>query len=1702
MTDKFCTPTLCSRVGIKWIVEVKKLEDGIVGKNFEIAEAKKIGEIFKLLSDNMTNKNLIPLKEDSSYGVNQDIIDYFSTRNVINKLNFIHGSRLYYRPERIKEYRMAKEKVRAMKKTYQRIVEIDSNTIRPNKTMCDALLEAFHEVLIGSLDFKEYARLSSDAQFAFDFGLRGYTGGASNWHYHNCNSCGVEYMHNHATRDSKTGRNMYHKQRNNQCVNPSCSWYQGANPTGVVSYTMSDYHNLPSNAAYPDEECIICLTNMTLPVDNAIKAVVRTCCYSEDDVRNRYMVSEHYFHASCLSQYLANNTKCPVCRATIYPTSIEALIEKRDITYPVQEIPRPVEQPQAQIVNIRRDRYGLEVQDVVRANLYPLAPNSAFRNGKLNKLYANEYNHNYANQAWKTIYEALPMFATYDEQLKRYLPDLRNTVIRPTTTHEHPFLATLRKTSEFLAIEDSGFEVTSNGEGVRVDATILSIGGNPYRLSTMARDVIVTKPLITQNDVTRSQNRRPDNAYICDCAATEGAPICAHILTKAFTLEHVVVRGNGACGYEAIAKSNSHKLKEIRGEEIRTEVKEYKESKWLRIFAAYTGRNILQAYEYLLKCRFLNNKSAPEDYLNTANWYLEIGDWFIEGEYSWLNRYNDMVTKEEKISYMMLSKEDGLLFFIPNYESCVKDEITLPDRIVYHSGNHFEIAIFRPRNDVLVLNTDVEYYPGTKFAANYLSRYFRTYTINHMIVNKDITYKIIEATINVRESNCQMIVNGNITYNHPILNYNIDRDNDKIKEIDYYVYRKSIKSFQLAEHQHYYNIYRVFANQNDLIVESSNKSEWLTKYGSVELNSQNGLLKYDNDSVYFFERGYIAEDRAPASKVGRYDKIKACMPHFMRPTRDNNIVNISNNLMKNDETLTIDEVTLAAILAAININKVVAAVNMDDNYIEANNVLNNGIQVINTYGDFLNKVKKINDHEFKRTLIMKQDDNILTYTARYIKNTLEYYGSEIGHLVIGIFSTYLCYKNLGWKSATYISGAILSGTYLINQLVLGSKVYKPLTFSNHLNCLSYTFFLSGTTMYLGFNASIALVYGFGLYTTLCAMAARTDKRILIGGSFQTYGSKNKPGVGVYNKLLKLGSQIKYDKDNKLDSMVVRSNKSNIPVEDGFVEYEKLDEIFTKDEDRKRDITQIAPILIPDTYPTAYAATSKNLYTATMRFYSKVPKADPGRLAHYNLWVNTIYREQIRNKLRRQEKYSDRTFTDWLNNQKVQVKKDLIELLANQGIIKDSNTIQNMVKTDELNVDYETEARPRLIMAPTNQSKYLGRFKWDCMKIMNEVDFGSFSGLNWEEMSKKILLMNLSHKSNENYGDGDSSMFETTQLLQQKTILITMIYEELFGYLGDDFYQDWKTIEDRFALKTTHMNIFKDKLFPLILTVLGKTNSGDSGTTFENTQLNLSYLRYWCYALDIKETDYIKMAGEWTILKEGQVSFGAVGDDYLLKTEKHLEEKFTQNMNLIYTTQDQDGGLGQVYKGKLIFTRYPDFLSVDLITRLDNSVRIVRKINRWAYTIPWSQSINHCIKYDKIISNIEEMAWAIGKGMGWAENIPIMWEYAKLLIRTGRPMSKNDYKKYLAKQKYSDEPRILYNPKPEDRDLYIDLLQEKYHIDRHIIELIELELRDLKKLNQKLEYNLRDYFNLRNDYDYTTIEEIHNDSGKVIYISKH
>jgi len=351
---------------------------------------------------------------------------------------------------------------------------------------------------------------------------------------------------------------------------------------------------------------------------------------------------------------------------------------------------------------------------------------------------------------------------------------------------------------------------------------------------------------------------------------------------------------------------------------------------------------------------------------------------------------------------------------------------------------------------------------------------------------------------------------------------------------------------------------------------------------------------------------------------------------------------------------------------------------------------------------------------------------------------------------------------------------------------------------------------------------------------------------------------------------------------------------------------------------------------------------------------------------------------------------------------------------------------------------------------------LGAFVYLMSKQAAQHNYSYCGGRTWQEQCNIISDIWASFQDPV-WLNGDFSTFDATKNWALKTGLYR-IYNRVYQLINEEWGLDLQSLGNYTELtKKVIVGWSNDEVTTIEMT--GRQASGDSNTSFDNSNANESVWRFILKDLGISVVEYDL---QLRIIKvRGQAAIFVMGDDHSLIVERTVADRILKGAPKYF---DPKGGLGFKHDG-LKKEEKMDFCSTDVLLREDGSHRIMRKIKRFLSTTPFTRSVKFTSNAKYMKRDLEEMAWAEGMCMkAWCRHLPVFDEYANVLIRLGKPMMEEKYA-YLLKTKWEyREERAMIDVRQTDYNLCLEFWEEHYQLSRITVFRIEEALRRTTTLN--------------------------------------
>jgi hypothetical protein len=368
-------------------------------------------------------------------------------------------------------------------------------------------------------------------------------------------------------------------------------------------------------------------------------------------------------------------------------------------------------------------------------------------------------------------------------------------------------------------------------------------------------------------------------------------------------------------------------------------------------------------------------------------------------------------------------------------------------------------------------------------------------------------------------------------------------------------------------------------------------------------------------------------------------------------------------------------------------------------------------------------------------------------------------------------------------------------------------------------------------------------------------------------------------------------------------------------------------------------------------------------------------------------------------------------------------------------------------TSVMHIDKDTienDVKERQICCPPDSKKWAANAFINAMERCAEKSLKGYCGSKtWSELSQHIYSKMIKYKT-PIFVAADGSGFDTTQheciLIEFERVLSRFL--DVANIIWDD-RTSAQLVREAFSVSNI-LNVSVGRGAAKYQTT-GTRASGDGWTTFANTILNLSYIKYT-----------LKLAGIG-----GHV--WSKGDDLLVIIEDADRSRFERAHARVYTSRKDNHthGLGQVCK----FVKYAyslsdvDFLSAYFVLGPSRTIRMIRIPARVFQLTPWTLAIK--TNTPDPVKEAKELCWNEGMCMlDWCEGLPIFDAYARMLIRVGKPTAKRLYD-------WGDVDRKWRKMSPEENQAWYEhtvvFLAMRYGIRQGDIDRIEAKFNQCQEI---------------------------------------
>lgn len=467
--------------------------------------------------------------------------------------------------------------------------------------------------------------------------------------------------------------------------------------------------------------------------------------------------------------------------------------------------------------------------------------------------------------------------------------------------------------------------------------------------------------------------------------------------------------------------------------------------------------------------------------------------------------------------------------------------------------------------------------------------------------------------------------------------------------------------------------------------------------------------------------------------------------------------------------------------------------------------------------------------------------------------------------------------------------------------------------------------------------------------------------------------------------------------------------------------------------------QVFPIVL---YPNLRTSTVKHhcartAVSASIRAMSNQVSADPIMVQNYKQWFRTVfipeflsfvdqeiwvvdyeawllkYPQVYRDKIRKAYDYENREEECWTYEAFAKIEQQFTE-------------VPHILKETSLNT-----VKERQICGPQDQKKAMANAFIHTLELIAHKYQKEFCGRkNWIEICSDFDKIS-SENPQFQYDEEDFSGFDMTQ-------------EEVANELMNEFkiavLNHPNIILKEPINKEDIIKVFENSLRVLV-TVFNKSfwyysdcrQSGDGWTTFDNTELAISYYKFTYWLAGVKN-----------------YALKCKGDDSIKGHSDEDDIKFQQMHKLVFTNNAKRHchGLGQVIKvSKRGPLEHLGFLSNHFFLTDEGTYRMTRIPARVFQTLSWTTKLPKSLEGDKLEDSRRQLAYSKGKCLlAWGRGLPI-WEcLANKLISLGVKGKMTEY------DQYADEARVWHNR--DDRKAYFRYLERYQLTEADVVDIEE------------------------------------------------
>lgn len=483
------------------------------------------------------------------------------------------------------------------------------------------------------------------------------------------------------------------------------------------------------------------------------------------------------------------------------------------------------------------------------------------------------------------------------------------------------------------------------------------------------------------------------------------------------------------------------------------------------------------------------------------------------------------------------------------------------------------------------------------------------------------------------------------------------------------------------------------------------------------------------------------------------------------------------------------------------------------------------------------------------------------------------------------------------------------------------------------------------------------------------------------------------------------------------------------------------------------VKQIFPILYHPNWrsPTVKHHCPRTAVASSFRAMSNLVRPDPIVFAGYRSWFLSVFLPKFL-------KYMDNEvwnvdMNEWLLKYPVQYRNKILKSYAYENRVDKCFNYEAFAKIEQqftevphiLKETDENTVKERQICGPNDQKKAMANaFINKLEEIAHKYQKEYCGRKNWIEICDDFDKIHADHP-NFRYDEEDFSGFDMTQLTEQQELM--NIFKISCLNHPNVHLQYPINKEDIIAVFENSVELKVSVMRGWLMYKTQGRASGDGWTTFDNTELSISYYEYTYYVARIE--NYV---------------LRCKGDDSIKGHSDEDNKMFRDAHKVIFATNTnkQVHGLGQVVK-KTIRGELQElgFLSNHFFLTKEGKFRMTRIPARVFQTNSWTTKLSQPMKGNKLENSRRQLLYSKGMCLlSWGKGLPIWEVLAKTMIRLGIEGKLSEF------DQYADGARVWHDR--DDREAYLVYLHDRYNVTPQDVLNIERKFESVTSLSGFLE----------------------------------